>query len=77
MALLLFGKVGTLLKPSSWTEADGGEAEVVQTAHASLRRYVLEANPRSRIDAFAHSWNPKLGGVINRLYRPGNVCCLL
>ena len=68
VALLLHGKIGGMMLPAS--QARGGSAEVVQSAHASLRERVLRANPHVRFDGFCHSWNPELGRLIDALYRP-------
>ena len=46
VALCFFGKIGTLVDPSSYTAADGGDEATVRLAHASIKRNVLDANPR-------------------------------
>ena len=47
VALVLYGKIGTLETASSWLPPDGGDRYVVQLAHASHRRNVLAANPHA------------------------------
>ena len=70
VALVLFGKVGTLEKPSSFTAPDGGDERLVRLSHASLKAMLLDANPRARVDTFIHSWNPALGALLDELYAP-------
>ena len=70
VALVMFGKVGTLESPSSWIGADSGSASVVRVASLSMKRRLLAANPSAAFDVFAHSWNPGLGSTIDTLYRP-------
>ena len=70
VALVLFGKVGTLEKPSSFTAADGGDERLIRLSHASLKTMLLDANPRARVETFIHSWNPALGPLLNELYAP-------
>jgi hypothetical protein len=35
-----------------------------------LRQNLLEANPGCQSDLFVHTWNPRLGPYIDKLYRP-------
>ena len=70
VALCFFGKIGTLVDPSSYTAADGGDEATVRLAHASIKRNVLDANPRVSFGVFVHSWNPSLGHLVDALYEP-------
>ena len=70
VAVLLFGKIGTLIDPSSWTAPDRGDDRVVRLARASFETHVVQANPAAEIQVFAHSWNPALQRTIERLWRP-------
>ena len=70
VAILLFGKVGTLEEPPSWVGADRGDRTIARLARESLRANVIDANPHSTHDVFVHTWNPSLGGHIDALYRP-------
>ena len=70
LALCFFGKVGTLVDPSSYTAADSGDEATVRLAHRSIQRMVIRANPRVAMGVFVHSWNPSLGHVIDSLYEP-------
>ena len=70
VAIVHFGKVGSLEQAASWVAADKGDPHVVRLAHASLRRHVLLANPHARCDVYLHSWNPSLKALIDRTYAP-------
>ena len=70
VAVLLFGKIGTLVDPSSWVAPDRGDERVVRLARASFETHVLHANPTAQIQVFAHSWNPALKPTIERVWRP-------
>ena len=70
VALCLFGKVGTLGDPASFTPADGGSPLVLHAVHAALRRRLIGANPHSVFEVFIHSWNPSLAATFDALYRP-------
>ena len=45
VALVLYGKIGTLHHPSWFTSDAKAEAGVVYLAHATVQRHVLDANP--------------------------------
>ena len=71
VALLMHGKMGTLEQPSSWLPTDGAtDASALRLAADSMFRFVLGANPAARCTIFIHSWNPSLGPIFDRLYRP-------
>ena len=70
VALVLYGKIGTLHHPSWFTSDAKAEAGVVYLAHATVQRHVLDANPAATMAWFIHSWNPSLGPTIDTLYRP-------
>lgn len=74
VAVAMFGKVGTFSTPASGTSAssDGysSSSGLVRLAHATVRRHVLVPNPRHTMSIFLHSWNPKLGSLLDRLYAP-------
>ncbi len=55
VAVVLYGKVGTLLVPSSWTAADAGDERVVRLAAASYKGMIARANPRATHGVFASS----------------------
>ena len=70
LALLFFGKIGTLRDPSSYTDKDSGDEAMVRLSYGTVRRHVIDANPLAKIDVFVHSWNPALGSLLEQLYRP-------
>ena len=71
VAIVLFGKIGSLQLASSAMRPDSGDVYVVRLAHDSLRRHVIVANANAATcDVYAHSWNPSLGLLIDRLYQP-------
>ena len=70
LAIVLFGKIGTLEDPSSYVKDAHADARVVRLAADSLRRHVIRANPEASCDLFIHSWNPSLAPIINKLYAP-------
>lgn len=74
VALVLYGKVGSFKAPSSMTRADERSTEsgmhVLRHARRTWARFVAAANPRARFDAFAHSWSPEVGGLIDTLWTP-------
>ena len=75
LAVVLFGKVGTLVTPSSWVGADRGDRRVVRLARASFLSHVARANPTTSIDVFAHSWNPALEPTIRTVWSPAWLRC--
>ena len=70
LALVLYGKIGTLRVSSTYTPVDGGEAGVVRQMHAAYVRNLREPNPRVNVDVFAHSWTPSLGALVDSLFAP-------
>ena len=70
VAIVLFGKVGTLDQSSSTSGRDSGDGDVVRLSAASLKAFVVRANPDSLIDLFVHSWNPRLGALLDALHAP-------
>jgi hypothetical protein len=116
IALVLYGKIGSLSKASSFLQADMGDGRgdergeasgqrgnggsgvsgnvgkaaaaadvkerpsrshvhaqqrsLIREGHESFVRHVLAPNPDTRVEVFAHSWNPSLGALIDLLYRP-------
>jgi len=72
VALVMYGKVGTLRLPSSFEDGSRPEESkaVIRLAHTTVRRHVIDVNPNSSMRFFVHSWNPNLGSFIDRLYTP-------
>jgi len=74
VALVLYGKVGSFKAPSSMTRADERNTEsgthVLRHAHRTWARHVAAANPRATFEAFAHSWSPEVGELIDELWAP-------
>ena len=68
IALLYFGKVGTIRDPSSYLAKDSGDEASLRLSHATVRRHLIDANPRAPVDVFSHSWNPSLGNLISDLH---------
>ena len=70
VAVVMYGKVGTLYRPSTYTKDAQADPAVVHLAHATVKRHVLDANPHSLISVFIHSWNPSLKAAFDAAYRP-------
>ena len=70
VAVVMYGKVGTLYRPSTYTKDAQADPAVVHLAHATVKRHVLDANRHSLISVFIHSWNPSLKAAFDAAYRP-------
>ena len=70
IAVAMFGKVGTFQRTGTGTSDGHSSSGLVRLAHATVRRHVLVPNPRHTMSIFLHSWNPKLGSLLDRLYEP-------
>ena len=76
VALVLYGKLGTWTLPSSSTNlvgvADGqeGALSLLTQARRTFEARVVRTNPLARFDAFAHSWSPPVGEMLDAAWRP-------
>ena len=76
VALVLYGKVGTWTLPSSGTNLVGvtggqeGALSLLTQARRTFETRVLRANPRVRFEAYAHSWSPLVGKLLDTAWRP-------
>jgi hypothetical protein len=70
LALVLHGKISTLRNPSAYTPPDGGDPTVVRLLHAAIVRHLLAPNRHASVSVFAHSWSPRLGPLVDRLFSP-------
>lgn len=75
VALVLYGAIGNFKMPSFMAKVadmeglDGGRV-MLESARHSFERHVLAANPGVAFDAFAHSWSPSVGELIDSLWSP-------
>ena len=69
-------QVGTWTIPSSGTNLVGvtdgqeGARSLLTQARRTFEVRVLRTNPRVRFEAFAHSWSPPVGDLIDTAWRP-------